>query len=64
MICENITSEEILELEIPDINAHFQKDDFYFLFEVFKTFTNGCVFSKSTGPIEAHRVCATILIFS
>ena len=37
VICENITSEKIPGLEISDINAHFQKDDFYFLFEVSKS---------------------------
>ena len=36
VICENITSEKIPELEISNINAHFQKDEFYFLYEVFK----------------------------
>ena len=36
VICENITSENIPELENPNINAHYQKDEFYFLFEVFK----------------------------
>ena len=36
VICENITSEKIPELKNLNINAHFQKDEFYFLFEVFK----------------------------
>ena len=36
VICENITSEKIPELEISNINEHFQKDDFYFLFEIYK----------------------------
>ena len=36
VICENITSENIPELEILNINDHYQKDEFYFLFEVFK----------------------------
>ncbi len=36
VICENITSENIPELKIPNINAYYQKDEFYFLFEVFK----------------------------
>ena len=36
VICENITSEKIPELEISNINDHFQKDEFYFLFEVYK----------------------------
>jgi len=36
VICENITSEKIQELENPNINAHFQQDEFYYLFEVFK----------------------------
>ena len=36
VICENITSEKIPELEISNINEHFQKDEFYFLFEVYK----------------------------
>ncbi len=36
VICENVTSEQIPELEIPNINDHFQKDETYFLFEVFK----------------------------
>ena len=36
VICENITSEKIQELENPNINTHFQQDEFYYLFEVFK----------------------------
>ena len=36
VVCENITSEKIPELENLNINDHFQKDEFYFLFEVFK----------------------------
>ena len=36
VVCENITSEKIPELENLSINDHFQKDEFYFLFEVFK----------------------------
>ena len=36
VICENITSEIIPELEISNVNDHFQKDEFYFLFEVYK----------------------------
>ena len=36
VICENITSEKIPELEISNINDHFQKDEFYILFEVYK----------------------------
>ena len=36
VICENITSEKIPELENLNINEHFQKDEFYFLFEVYK----------------------------
>ena len=36
VICENITSEKIPELKIPNINDYFQKDELYFLFEVFK----------------------------
>ena len=36
VICENITSDHIPELETPNINAHYQKDELYFLFEVFK----------------------------
>ena len=36
VLCENITSENIPELEIQNVNAHFQKDELYFLFEVFK----------------------------
>ncbi len=36
VICENITPEKMPELEILNINEYFQKDEFYFLFEVFK----------------------------
>lgn len=36
VICENITSEKIPELEISNINDHFQQDVFYILFEVYK----------------------------
>ena len=36
VICENITTEKIPDLEISNINEHFQKDEFYFLFEVYK----------------------------
>ena len=36
VICENITHEKIPELETPNINAHYKKDELYFLFEVFK----------------------------
>lgn len=36
VICENITPEKLPELEILNINEHFQKDEFYILFEVFK----------------------------
>ena len=36
VICENITSEKIPELEISNINDHFQKDEFYTLYEVYK----------------------------
>ena len=36
VICENITYEKIPELEISNINDHFQKDEFYILFEVYK----------------------------
>ncbi len=36
VICENITSEKILELDISNIKDHFQKDEIYFLFEVYK----------------------------
>ena len=36
VICENITSEKIPELEISNINEHFEKDEFYSLFEVYK----------------------------
>ena len=32
VICENITYEKIPELEISNINDHFQKNEFYFLF--------------------------------
>ena len=36
VICENVTSEKIPELENININAHFHEDEIYFLFEVFK----------------------------
>ena len=36
VVCENISSEKIPELKNLNINDHFQKDEFYFLFEVFK----------------------------
>ena len=36
VICENITPEKMPELDILNINEHFQKDEFYFLFEVYK----------------------------
>ncbi len=36
VICENVTSEKIPELENLNINNHFQEDEIYFLFEVFK----------------------------
>ena len=36
VICENIMSDHIPELETPNINAHYKKDELYFLFEVFK----------------------------
>ena len=36
VICEKITSEKIPELEISNINDHFQKDEFYILYEVYK----------------------------
>ena len=36
VICENITTEKIPELEISNINDYFQKDEFYILFEVYK----------------------------
>ena len=36
VICENITPEKIPELEIANINEHFQTDELYFLFEVYK----------------------------
>ena len=36
VVCENITSEKIPELEISNINDHYLKDEFYFLFEVYK----------------------------
>ena len=36
VICENVSFEEIPELENLDINTHFQEDEIYFLFEVFK----------------------------
>jgi len=36
VICENITPEKIPELEISNINEIFQKDEIYFLFEVYK----------------------------
>ena len=36
VICENITSEKIPELEISNVNDHFQRDEFYILFEVYK----------------------------
>ncbi len=36
VICENITAEQMPELEISNIKDHFQKDEFYFLFEVYK----------------------------
>ena len=36
VVCENITPEKIPELEIANINEHFQKDELYSLFEVYK----------------------------
>ena len=36
VVCENITPENIPELEISNINEHFQKDEIYLLFEIFK----------------------------
>ena len=36
VVCENITSENIPELEILNISDQYQKDEIYFLFEVFK----------------------------
>ena len=36
VICENVTSEKIPELENVNINSHFHEDEIYFLFEVFK----------------------------
>ena len=36
VVCENVNSQNIPELEKLNIKDHFQKDDFYFLFEVFK----------------------------
>ena len=53
VICENITSEKIPELEISDINAHFQKDDFYFLFEVFKKPGNDAILLNTIPSILA-----------
>ena len=36
VICENVTSDTIPELENLNINTHFNADEIYFLFEVFK----------------------------
>ena len=36
VICENVTSEKIPELENLNINTYFKEDEIYFLFEVFK----------------------------
>ena len=53
VICENITSEKIPELEISDINDYFQKDDFYFLFEVFKKPGNDAILLNTIPSILA-----------
>ena len=36
VICESVTVEKIPELKNFNINDHFQQDEFYFLYEVFK----------------------------
>ena len=53
VICENITYEKIPELEISNINDHFQKNEFYFLFEVFQKPGNVAILLNTMPSIFA-----------
>ena len=53
VICEKITSENISELENLNINAHFQKDELYYLFEVFKKPGNVAILLNTMPSILA-----------
>ncbi len=53
VICESITTEKIPELEISNINEHFQKDEFYFLFEIYKKPRNFSILLNTMPSILA-----------
>ena len=53
VICENITYEKIPELEISNINDHCQKNEFYFLFEVFQKPGNFAILLNTMPSIFA-----------
>ncbi len=53
VICENVTSETIPELEISNINTYFQKDEFYFLFEIYKKPGSVAILLNTTPSILA-----------
>ena len=65
VICENITYEKIPELEISNINDHFQKDEFYFsIFEVslllFSILACEFLFNSFTRVFVINRNSATV----
>ena len=53
VICESITNEKIPELEISNVNEHFQKDEFYFLFEIYKKPRNFSILLNTMPSILA-----------
>ena len=53
VICENVTSDTIPELEISNINGYFQKDESYFLFEIFKKPGSVAILLNTTPSILA-----------
>ena len=53
VICESITHEKIPELEISNVNEHFQKNDFYFLFEIYKKPRNFSILLNTMPSILA-----------
>ncbi len=53
VVCENVNSEQILELENININEYYHQDEFYFLFEVFKKPGNAALLLNTMPSILA-----------
>ena len=53
VICENVTADTIPELENLNINDHFNPDEVYFLFEVFKKPTSNALLLNTMPAVLA-----------